>query len=484
MGNTNLNFQEFLEEIELGKDLPQNSRKIIETILHSQYDAVVIVNRDLRILFVSKNHETITGIKNDQIIGKKITILEEGVICGESASRKVLSTQKPTSITYKSLFGNDLVITASPVFDDSGEMSLIVINIRDVTDLNRLHEQTHNLYLEKAKYEQENLELRAIINYSEHFVARSIQMKRVAERAILAACTEASVLITGESGVGKGVLAKFIHNSSARSNKTCIHVNCSSIPENLFESELFGYEEGAFSGARHNGKPGLIEIADGGTFFLDEIGDMPLLMQGKLLNFLQDKCFYRVGSVKKTEVNVRVIAATNVNLEEKVKNKQFREDLYYRLNVVPLHIPPLRERTDDIIPMANEFLRQFNKNYNREKRFSSDAPSALLSYSWPGNVRELQNTIERLVILSEQQYMTSEVITKDLYYKEQSPSPPVNVNNLISLPEATQLTEKKLLELAVQQSTSSRQIAALLGLSHPTINKKLKQYGIKINKIK
>ncbi|MDT3703001.1 MAG: sigma 54-interacting transcriptional regulator [Thermincola sp.] len=477
-------FQEFLEEIDRGNSVSLMSRRIIETILDSQYDAVVIVNTELRILFVSKNFEKITGVKNDDIIGKCITILEEGVIHGESASRQVLATKKPVSITHKSVSGNDLLNTASPVFDDSGELSLIVINLRDVTDLNRLHEQTHNLFLEKARYEKENLELRAIINYSDHFVARSIQMKKVAERAILASCSDASVLITGDSGVGKGVLAKFIHNSSSRGNQTFIQVNCSSIPENLFESELFGYEEGAFSGARHKGKPGLIEIADGGTFFLDEIGDMPLLMQGKLLNFLQDKCFFRVGSVKKTEVNVRIIAATNVNLEEKVKSKQFREDLYYRLNVVPLHIPPLRERLDDIIPLANGFLSKFNKNYGRENRFSTDAPSALMSYSWPGNVRELENTIERLVILSDQQYITAEVIKKDLYAKEQSPLPAVNINNLISLPEATELTERKLLELACQQYTSSRQIAKLLGTSHPTVNKKLKQYGIEINKTK
>jgi len=207
-------------------------------------------------------------------------------------------------------------------------------------------------------------------------------------------------------------------------------------------------------------------------------------MQGKLLNFLQDKCFFRVGSVKKTEVNVRIIAATNANLEEKVKNKQFREDLFYRLNVVPLHIPPLRERLDDIIPMANDFLRKFNKNYVRENRFSLDAPSALLSYSWPGNVRELENTIERLVILSDQQYITSDIIKKDLYYKEQSSLPAVNVNKIVSLPEATEMVERKLLEAAAQQFTSSRQIAKLLGTSHPTISKKLKQYGIEINKTK
>jgi len=203
MDKNSSQFQDFLEEIELGNDMSLKSRRIIEAILHSQYDAVVIVNRDLRILFVSKNYENITGIKNNDIIGKKVTILEEGVIQGESASRQVLANQKPISITYKSEFGNDLVNTASPVFDDSGEIAFIVINIRDVTDLNRLHEQTHKLYFEKAKYEKENLELRAIINYSDHFVARSTQMKKVAERAILAACSDASVLITGEGRTGQ-----------------------------------------------------------------------------------------------------------------------------------------------------------------------------------------------------------------------------------------------------------------------------------------
>ena len=410
---------------------------IVAKLLDSQYDALAILDKEQRFIFVNKNFASIIGYSAVDVLGKKSTEFVDNHIFEDVPSDEVLNSKKPYTTIHKSPTGNEILITASPVFDDTGELLFFVDNIRDVTDLNRLREERLSYYLEKAKFEKEALELRAKVNYGDNLLVRSKLMNLVVERAIQASTVDANVFITGESGSGKGAVTKFIHSTSSRACQPFIQVNCAAIPVTLLESELFGYEEGAFSGACRKGKPGLIEVSHGMTLFLDEIGEMPLSLQVKMLDFLQERFFYRVGGVKKIQVDVRVIAATNVNIKERLKLKEFREDLYYRLNVIPLHVPPLRERQEDIIPMAQEFLRQFNKNYHKDKILTLDAESALLSYSWPGNVRELQNTIERLVILTEGRYVTSEVIKQDLVSTESLPA--VSVNALVALPQAQAL---------------------------------------------
>ncbi|MGB9846090.1 MAG: sigma-54 interaction domain-containing protein, partial [Desulfotomaculales bacterium] len=318
-------------------------------------------------------------------------------------------------------------------------------------------------------------ELRARSSFQDYLVAKSGAMRLVAERAIRAAAVDANVLLTGESGVGKGLLASYIHRHGSRSKGPYIQVNCSAIPESLFESELFGYEEGAFTGARKKGKPGLLEVAHNGTMLLDEVGDMPWSIQAKLLNFLQEGGFFRVGGTKTVNVDVRIISATNADLQKRINEKLFREDLYYRLNVLPIHIPPLRERRDDIVPLALTFLNEYNQKYGQEKTLTLEAQKALYAYDWPGNVRELQNVLERIVILTEEKQIYSKHVYLAIGYTPTSAASSIQVNSLVPLPDAYQEIDRQLLQMALEQTRSMRKIAALLGISHPTVSKKIKQ---------
>ncbi|MDN5362343.1 MAG: hypothetical protein PWP70_1390 [Moorella sp. (in: firmicutes)] len=468
-----------LRRVNLGEDISPMAATLFATLMDTEYDAVALLNNEPRMIYVNRNYERIVGLKPEEVVGKHVKdLIREGKF-ERAPSLEVLATKKPYSFFQKMRNGGDVLITANPLLDAAGNVILIIDNLRDVTDLNRLKEESLRYRLQSNIYEKEALELRARSSYPAHITACSLQMRQVVEQAIRAASVNATVLITGESGVGKGVIAKFIHIYSARSGHPFIQVNCSAIPESLFESELFGYEEGAFSGARRKGKPGLLEVAAGGTLLLDEIGDLPLAMQAKLLHFLQERHFFRVGGTREVSVDVRIIAATNADLEQKIRQNEFREDLYYRLNVIPISIPPLRERIDDIIPMAAEFLERFNKQYNKQKVLTFEAEAVLRTYSWPGNVRQLQNVMERLVILSETDRLTGEPVRAAIGKRGgEEALPPVHVTSLVPWPEAMRQLEYQLLQMAARQFPTARQIARTLQVSHPTVSKKLQQYGI------
>jgi transcriptional regulator with PAS, ATPase and Fis domain len=282
------------------------------------------------------------------------------------------------------------------------------------------------------------------------------------------------VLILGESGVGKEMVANLIHETSDRKNSPFIKVNCGAIPENLLESELFGYEGGAFTGAKKEGKMGLFELANKGTLFLDEIAEMPLALQVKLLRVLQEREVMRVGGVKPVAVNVRIIAATNRNLHEDVQKGNFREDLYYRLNVIPLSILPLRERREDILPLASYFIEQFNQKYLTKKTLSAETAEAFELYNWPGNVRELQNIVERLIVMSDgdeiQHLHLPEEITNLSSNRDK-----VQVLDILPLKECMEMAEKQLLRLAKQKYSSTVKIADALQVNQSTISRKLQK---------
>ncbi|MDT3700158.1 MAG: sigma 54-interacting transcriptional regulator [Thermincola sp.] len=453
-------------------------------LLDSQTQAFSILDRDLRFVYISNTYKSILEIEaaDSQILGTHVTEFIGKNILNKDASMVsenrlyaayyAMATKETGTFLRATRTGKDVMVTVSPLLDDSGEILFIIQSLKNLPDIDELRKQNLAFY--------EALGIHSI-NKNASPIFQSKCMQEVAERALLAAGVDVNVLITGESGVGKDVIAKYIQEASPRGNQQFIQVNCSAIPDALLESELFGYEDGAFTGARKKGKIGLIEIANKGTLFLDEIGDMPLPLQAKLLNFLQDRYFFRVGGIEKVKVDIRVIAATNVNLEEKVKLKQFREDLYYRLNVIPIRIPPLRERPEDIIPMANEFLSQFNKKYKQDKQFSFDAQCLLPSYTWPGNVRELKNCIERLVVLTGHQQITGDIIKKDLSYQAPDLFPEGSLGQATSLDNAKELVEYQLLKLAAQQFNSHRQIAKALGTSHTNVSRKLEQYGIVLN---
>ncbi len=307
-------------------------------------------------------------------------------------------------------------------------------------------------------------------------VAESSEMKEVIFLATKVAATDATVLLLGESGSGKEVVANLIHALSPRKDGPFVKVNCAALPETLLESELFGYEKGAFTGATSS-KMGLFEVAHGGTIFLDEVGDMPLAVQAKLLRVLQEKRVRRLGSTSETEVDVRIIAATNRDLQKMVREGTFREDLFWRLNVFNIRIPPLRERKEDILPLAELFLKKFSEKYGKEvKRFSKEAIKLLWNHDFPGNVRELENLVERAVILAEGEEITpselSGLVQTEALAEE-------DAFHRLPLPEAVELLEKTRIKKALEAAKGVKTRAAeLLGISERVLRYKLEKYGL------
>jgi TyrR family helix-turn-helix protein len=311
------------------------------------------------------------------------------------------------------------------------------------------------------------------------FVSVSFQIKQIFELAENIKDVLSTVMLYGETGVGKDVIAKYIHNNSIRRHNPFICINCSAIPEQLLETELFGYTGGAFTDARKTGKKGLFEMAQEGTLFLDEVGDMSLALQAKLLRVLENRTVIPVGDHREIPIDVRIIAATNKNLEAMVQEKMFREDLYYRLNILPIQIPPLRERPDDIIPLCLFYLKKFCKQYNRTVNLSQEVMDMLEKYYWPGNVRELKNIIERLVVTCK----TGEVKKSDLTFHLTSQSMAVAdndiiVKNIIPLDQAVSIVEKQILAKARTKYGSCRKIAKILGLNYSTVARKLQFYNL------
>jgi transcriptional regulator with PAS, ATPase and Fis domain len=311
---------------------------------------------------------------------------------------------------------------------------------------------------------------------TEGIIANSLEMSKIIEIATRVAEIDVNVLLLGESGVGKSLIAKFIHNKSPRCNGPFIEVNCGAIPETLFESEFFGYEAGAFTGASRSGKIGLAELAEGGTLFLDEIGELSMPHQVKLLKFIQEKQFFRIGGTKPRTVDFRLIAATNQDLEHLVKNKKFREDLYFRLNVVPVTIPPLRKRKEDILPMIDHFLHQFEKKYDRQRKLHEAVIHDLLQYDWKGNTRELINLMEHLVVLSPSTLVTREHLPQHIK-SSYTPLPDFD-DKTRTLPEILADVEKQYLTAAKKRYKTTTEIARASGISQPSVVRKLKRYKI------
>lgn len=282
-------------------------------------------------------------------------------------------------------------------------------------------------------------------------------------------------MIYGESGVGKELIAQAIHSGSPRNGKPFIKINCGAIPDNLLESELFGYEKGAFSGASSQGKQGLLELAHEGTLFLDEIGELPLTLQVKLLRAIQEKEIMKVGGSSPIPIDIRIIAATNKNLEEMVRAHQFREDLYYRLHVIPLHIPALRERIEDVEPLVHAFLERFNQKFGTSKYFSEDAMEMLYAYDWPGNVRQLQNVIERIMVVTAGNLITANDLSKIISNRSANTQMPVQVNEIIPMKQAVEMAETQLIQLAFNQYETITKVAQVLEVSQPTLSRRVQK---------
>ncbi|WP_243009012.1 sigma 54-interacting transcriptional regulator [Clostridium sp. AM58-1XD] len=373
----------------------------LDAIIENSFDGIYITDGKANTIKANRAYEVITGLARSEVVGRNMKDLVKRGIISESGSIIAIRERRPVTIQQEFKTGRKALITSTPVYGKDGRIAMVITNVRDLTEIYKLKEEVARKNEEGRKLRQELEHIQKKLLNKKNMVAVDEAALSVILLADKVAPMDSTVMLTGETGVGKEVFAEYIHQNSRRSEKAFIRVNCGAIPANLIESELFGYEKGAFTGADKNGKMGLFEVADHGTVFLDEIGELPLELQVKLLRVLQEQEVERIGGVKPIKIDVRVIAATNRNLEEMAEQKKFREDLYYRLMVFPIQIPPLRERKKDIIPLAEMFLGRLNRKYGFKKHFSEGAIRVMLEYGWPGNIRELKNIVERAVIINE-----------------------------------------------------------------------------------
>lgn len=466
--------EEISRELRYVKELNEE----LDAVFESSFDGLYIADANGITLRLNKAFERITGINGREFLNRNVDdIVKEGIV-SQSVTALVLKSREPVTIIQQTKTGKTTLATGNPVFDKHGNIFRVVCNVRDITELNMLKQK-----LEQAKglsehYENQLRSLRLQYTGWGKMVVKSLKMRKLMDTITRVARVDSTVLITGDSGTGKELVAEIIHNHSPRKNGRFIKVNCGAIPESLLESELFGYEPGAFTGAKKEGKAGHFELANGGTLFLDEIGDLPLNLQVKLLRALQSREIMRLGGSKPLKIDVRIVAATNRDLVEMVRRKEFREDLYYRLNVVPINIPPLRERKEELPALVVHFLQLFNRKYNQVKRISPEVVDVFMDYSWPGNVRELENLIERLVVVTPGDVISKKDLPPYLGSLTRNSSSKVYVSDIIPLREAVECVEKQILEKAYVKYRTTRQMAKELKVDASTIVRKAAKYGI------
>ena len=470
--NKALNLEQLKSEgIDAVADELAYTREVYEklsAIFEDSQDGFFITDGEGRILKVNKAYEEMSGIKGEEILGKNVRELE-GKLISYSASLITIQSGKPMTIEqtfYRT--GRKAYISSTPIFDEDGNISMIVSNTRDFQMIEDLRRELTRKNEQVLEYEERIKTIaQQNINQSQLLV-NDPRMYETIYKASKVADKDATVLIQGETGTGKEMLANFIHQNSLRKDKIMLCLNCGAISKDLIETELFGYVGGAFTGGLPKGKPGYFEIADGGTLFLDEIGELPFNVQMKLLRTLQEKEIIRVGARKPKTVDVRVIAATNRDLMQMVEQNEFRADLYYRLNVVNIEIPPLRERKRDIVPLANLFLKRFNDKFKTNKRLSAYSYKMLEDYDWPGNVRELKNTIEKMVILSDEDIISVADIKKEesRFHVEQQ-----EIGN-VNLKETLERIELKYIKEYYEQYQTLEKTAAKLGVNIKTLSRR------------
>ena len=456
-------------EIEYIKDL----NKDLHAILSSIYDEILVVNHKGELIRYS---ETVIndfwGSNLKDLLGKNLLDLEKKGLFSPSVTRLVLEKQKKVSVVQETKSGRKILAVGNPVFNENGELHRIIIASRDITEATRLKTELHEIKKISEQYKKELDDFKNKDRFLKKLIYCSPKMEQIINQAKKIADFSSNVLISGESGVGKEVIAQAIHQLGNRSSKPFLKLNCGAIPETLLESELFGYTKGAFTGADKNGKEGYFKRADQGILFLDEIGEMPLHLQVKLLRVLQEQEVIPIGSTIPTKINVQIIAATNKSLEKMVESGTFREDLFYRLNVIPLRVPPLRERMEDVPVLAFHFLQQLNEKYNKNYHLTPDALSLLEFYSWPGNVRELQNMIERLVVSADDPVIEAEFVSKFLTpgydFKKSKPV----ITRVLPLQEALHSVEEQLILLAMKQYKTTTKAAKALGISQSSVSRK------------
>ena len=444
------------------------NKEFILSVMESSYDGIYITDKNSITIYVNSAYEKLTGHNRSEYIGRSMSELINSGIMKVHITDDVIKSKKPITVTEKLISGKNVLITGNPVFDDTGEVIAVITNVRDISKIISLEKEEKLSKEIISHYRHQYFDPSTINN----IICESPGTISVFNFAAKVAPRDSTVLLTGETGVGKEIVAKYIHYNSLRKNSNYIKINCGAIPENLLESELFGYVGGAFTGADPKGKPGMFEMANGGTLFLDEISELPLMLQVKILHFLQTKKMMRVGGTKEIMIDTRVIAASNKNLEGEVERGNFRSDLYYRINVIPIYIPPLRDRKRDLMAMAEYFLDFYNAKYRKNVILTEEMAEYVMAHKWPGNVRELENYMERMVVTSVPE--TTENGEKE--GREPHEKMLVVAGYGEKLSDMIEKAEKEAVVEAYRKYKSSYKVAEILGISQSTAYRRIKKF--------
>lgn len=466
------NYRVLKDELKQYEQLYKEVKKASELT----FDQITVLDKDARILCVGKACESSFGLSEEEVIGKHVKELEEKGMIDKSITLEVFKRKEKVSLIQHTGGNRVFMATGFPMFNDRNEIVKVINISKDITSIEKFKKQIQNTE-EIVEWLEDEISKMKIMS-EEEIVSKNYEMQKIFDLIKKTADLDSTVLLLGETGTGKSFLANIIHKVSNRKNKPFITINCGAIPHNLLESELFGYAEGAFTGACKKGKKGLFEIAKDGIVFLDEIGEMPLQLQVKLLNVLQDRKACRIGNVIPYKINAKIIAATNKNLKNAVKNGTFREDLYYRLNVLPIFVPPLRDRIEDIAVLSKHLVSKFNQKYSMNKKLSEESYNVLFSYNWPGNIRELENVIERVLITSNGDVIGKSQVLDIVNHDNNNKENKIELNEIMPLKEATEKLEKQLLLAAKESYKTTRKMAKVLKIDQSTVVRKLKAHNI------
>ena len=444
-------------------ELQLDSQFVLD-IMDNCFGNIFVVDNQGRVVFINQNCVTAFGCPREDVIGRTTEELVETGILTRSTSQECLETQETIIGTVKSQIGYEMLNISRPVFDDNGKLSFIMTYGQRSDSTEEFLKSIENERRKANNYKEALQRISEIVTESDLLIVEDESVKLLYDKASNVATTDSTIMIYGESGVGKDVLANYIHRVSLRKDEPFIPVNCAAIPRDLIESEFFGYVKGAFTGANSNGKPGLFELANKGTLFLDEIGEMPLEMQAKFLRAIETGMITRIGGQKAIKTDVRIIAATNRRLEEMVREKKFREDLYFRLNVISFYIPPLRERPKDLESLTHAFLDKYNKKYSKNVFISSDTMQRFVKYRWAGNIRELKNVVERIVLTGDSEF--EDALSLDFFEGEDlsEASRGVDISSNFK-DEFYHRQKERVLEVLVETNGNKTKAAQILGMS-------------------
>ena len=452
----------------------EDQEMIFSAIIEHSKDGLFITDQKGRVVLVNRAYAELFDVNVSELIGKNVKDLFMKGTGFPSVFERVIKSEKIVSIIQRTYRGKNILSTGTPIFDERKRLRFIIFNDHDILHLASLIETLERKEIKEDLIKLIFSDIDSELATTGSLVAESPTMTEVLKKVVKASKVNIPIILWGESGVGKSKIAKLIHYLSDRKDRPFVDINCGAIPENLLESELFGYERGAFTGAAAAGKKGLFEAAREGTLFLDEINELPKHLQVKLFKFIESNEMTRVGGIVPLRVDTRIIAATNRDLKSMVERGEFRSELYFRLSVVPIHIPPLRERKEDIIPLIQWFFNLYNKRFKTQKSPSKSVLSEFIRYNFPGNVRELENLVKRLVAMTDDNYIRTRHLKEllpELNFNEPGSAdrPSGSFNN------AVLDFERNLIKSTIKKYGSQNKAAKVLGLNQSTISRKLKE---------